>query len=67
LAETTAEVDSIVSRFETTLDPGSIGAGESAVSAGGRSRPHSQFEEPKDDPGGVSLSESQHELVAGDG
>lgn len=46
---------------EVAVEAVSIVVVDSAVSAGGASRPHSQVDEPRDTSGGVSDSESQHE------
>ncbi len=65
-AETEA-VGLIVSWLDSVVERVSIEFSDSAVSEGGASRPHSQFEEPRDVSGGVSESVSQHEWVSGEG
>lgn len=61
------EVVLIVSWVEIAAEAVSTVVGDSAVSAAGASRPHSQFEEPSDGSGCVSETISQHEWVSGAG
>jgi hypothetical protein len=60
-------VELMSSWVDVAMNAVSTEVGDAAVSAGGASRPHSQFEEPRDGSGGVSDSVSQHEWVAGEG
>lgn len=61
------EAGLIFSRVKVVANAVSTVVCDSAVNAGGASRPHSQFEEPKDGSGGVSDSVSQHEWVSAAG